>query len=104
MLATLDAMPEKKLAAETIIHDGEVCAMGAVARARGVDVSDINPEDDEYHAQELSRRLGIAQNMVREIAFMNDGEYLWRSESPEERFWRVRKWVEIHIREGEKCV
>jgi hypothetical protein len=98
MLAVLNAMPEKRLAAETIIKNGEVCAMGAVARARGIDVSDIDPEDDYYHAQELSKRLGIASQLVREIAFENDGDFLWKSETPEERFVRVRRWVESKIK------
>ena len=48
MASALDAMPVKELVAEEIVRDPEhVCAIGAVALARGMDVSMIDPEDND---------------------------------------------------------
>lgn len=93
MLAAMDALPEKRLIANELkITDGEVCAIGAVARVRGTDVSEIDPEDHET----VAARFGIAHAMACEIMYMND-EY-WRTETPEARFARMRKWIEEQIR------
>ena len=93
MLAALDAIPEKVLVAEAFVTaDGHCCAMGAVAKARGIDGSTIDPEDTET----VAKTLGLAEAMVRELAYLNDGDnILWvrRSETPEERWVRMRAWV-----------
>lgn len=41
LLAALDAMPVKELIKEQLVEDGAVCALGALGRARGVDMSAI---------------------------------------------------------------
>lgn len=102
LLAALDAMPEKKLIAESLkFEDGAVCSLGAVAMRRGFDAAKLEEldvqfenENQEYVAQEF----GIATCMVREIVYMND-EATWRDETPEQRFERVRKWVASEIRQ-----
>lgn len=91
MLAALDAMPDKKLIANDLQKDGEVCAIGAVGRARGVDMSDIDPDDVETVAE----TFGIAEAMAREIVYDND-DY-WRSETPEQRYDRMRAWINGQI-------
>lgn len=90
MLATLDAMPEKALVANELEMDGQVCAMGSVGAARGIDMSKIDPEDPET----VAKTFGIAESMAREIAYVNDEGGPWRGdETPEARFEWVRKWI-----------
>jgi len=90
MLAAMDAMPVKRLIAHDLVKDGEVCAIGSVAVARGVDVSDLDPENSEG----IAEHMGIADAMVREIAFINDNDH----ETPEQRFQRVYLWVKEQIK------
>lgn len=93
MLAALDALPERKLiqgALET--SDGEVCAMGAVGKARNLDMSNIYAEDRVA----VGDAFGIAPALAAEIAYMND-DWLYKGD-PESRFAHVRKWVEEQIR------
>jgi hypothetical protein len=87
LLAALDAMPEKRLIAEELEHGGEVCAMGALGKARGVDMSQIDPEDYEH----VARTFNVANCLAQEIAYENDeGHY---QETPEHRWQRMRAWV-----------
>ena len=66
MLAALDALPEPKLiAGELVERDGSVCAMGAVAKARGLDMKGLNPEN----AKRVGLTFGIAEAMARENCF-----------------------------------
>lgn len=94
MAAALDAMPVKELVADEVVRDSEhVCAMGAVALARRLDVSKIDPED--YYA--VSKLLNIAPSMAREIAFENDDDFGSRTEAPAARWKRMRKWVDANL-------
>lgn len=93
LLAALDAMPEKQLiAGELVTANGEFCALGAVANYRGVVVSDVDPYDNP---NELAKRLNVATQLVREIEFINDEWYY--NQTPEGRWWTVRKWVQTQI-------
>ena len=100
MLAALDALPEKRLIAhELVVTDGLLaetngcCAMGAVALRRQMDVSNVDPEDRERVAEVF----GIAEALAAEIAYENDeGRY---RETSEQRWTRVRAWVESQIKE-----
>jgi hypothetical protein len=102
MATALDAMPVKELVADEVVRDSaHVCAMGAVALARKLDVSDL----DVYNADEVARILGIAESLAREISYENDecspmhekgpdGGWVRRPpETPAERWQRMRKWV-----------
>lgn len=94
MLATLDAMPEKRLIADELeTVDGAVCAIGAVGKARGVDMTKLDPED----ADGVAATFGVAPSMAREIVWMND-EGGNHKETPEDRFVRIRKWIASEIR------
>jgi len=84
-------MPIKRLIANDLVKDGEVCAIGTVAVARGTDLSGIDVEYDEN--QELAKRMGIANAMVKEIEFINDDDLGYQMETPEQRFIRVYRWV-----------
>jgi hypothetical protein len=69
LLTALDAMPEKRLASDSLITaDGEFCTMGVVGAARGVNLDALDPEDCEQVAQSF----GLAEAMVREIVYEND--------------------------------
>lgn len=98
MLVALDALPEKKLiAGELEVQSGAVCAIGAIGRARGIDMDGLDPEDPET----VAGVFGIAPAMAKEIVSINDDDLSWDSnEQPEARFARMRAWVERHIDKG----
>lgn len=96
MAAALDAMPEKRLIAGKLEQDGEVCALGAVGRARGLTMPTLDPEDDYKQRHILARMFDIAPAMAAEITYMNDEA--WPSQAAEERWARMRKWMEGEIR------
>ena len=95
MLEVLDDMPEKKLVSNELACEDGVCALGALAQKRGLDVSKIDPEDTELTAQHFS----LSHAMVCEIVYIND-DCGWHKETPEQRFIRVRAWVESQIKKG----
>jgi len=103
LLASLDAMPEKRLVAFAFEADGEVCALGAVARVKGIPMPKGNfDEDDIVNHRALGKLLGIAPCMTQEIMFENDeSSAYWRNraETPEERFARMRAWVVSNIKD-----
>lgn len=93
MLVALDALPEKRLIAGAL-HDGlDVCALGAVAVARGLDVHTVDPDD--YSS--IAGMFGIAEALTREIEYIND-EWAVYDETPEQRYVRMRAWVVAQIR------
>lgn len=90
LAVALDAMPEKVLIRNELINEhGEVCAIGAVCKARSMDVSKI----DENEPDEVAKAVGIARSMAAEIAFENDEAGRRINELPNERWNRMRKWV-----------
>lgn len=69
ILAALDAMPVKELAAESLVTaEGEFCTLGVLGAQRGIALDKLDPEDPEGVAE----AFGIAPAMVREIVYMND--------------------------------
>lgn len=79
LVAAMDAMPEKRLASESLVTaDGEFCTLGVVGAARGIDMQAIDPDD--WH--QVAATFGLPQSMVREIVYEND-EYIddweWRT-------------------------
>lgn len=102
MLAALDAMPEKALITSELVDEaGGVCAIGAVCKARAMDVSGIDESDPE----EVAAAVGISRAMASEIAYQNDecDPFVWNGnvrvhETADQRYVRVRAWVEKQIR------
>lgn len=89
LLAALDGLESKRLISEELVTaDGQVCAIGALAVARGRDVSGIDPEDAGLVAAEF----GIAEALAREVVYIND-EAGWH-ETPEQRYARMRLAIE----------
>lgn len=95
MLDALDALAVKRLVAEDLEAEGEVCALGAVGRRRGMDMTDLDPCD----AETMSYVFGVAPAFIREVTYMND-EHLWKPETPEERFSRMRDWIVTELDVG----
>lgn len=98
MAAAMDAMPVKALIADELINaEGDCCAIGTVCKARGVDVSRIDFNDPE----EVARAVDIAHPLAAEIEFQNDESGPWdHSETPQERWQRMRAWIERKIFEN----
>jgi hypothetical protein len=93
MLAALDAMPVKELIAGDLQDGDKVCAIGAVGRARGIDMTNLDPEDSST----VAAKFGIASAMARELVFENDDDLGFRTETPAQRFERMRRWVADEI-------
>lgn len=89
----MDAMPEKRLVAHALQNEaGEVCALGVVGQARGIDLEEFETDD----AEGIADAFGLARAMVREIEYEND-EGTYRTETPGERWSRMRAWVDARI-------
>jgi hypothetical protein len=97
LAAAMDAMTEKALIAEELIAaDGQLCALGVLGCARGIGdkLRDLDPED--YDA--VSRVFDIAPALAQEIVYQND-EGAWQGrETPEQRWERMRLWVQGQIK------
>jgi hypothetical protein len=93
----LDAMPEKVLIARELVDaSGSFCTLGVIGKARGLPLADIDPEDSD----QVAKQFGIAPALAKEIVFEND-EGCWLDESPQERWERMREWVEEALKIGE---
>lgn len=109
MWRAMQALPERKLIANDLEADGAVCAIGAVGKARGVDMSRLDPDDYEG----VAATFGIPHQLAQEIVYMNDEQFHGRSVeaegpnrwgragvwtyvpyTPEERFEKMKKWIE----------
>lgn len=109
MLAALEALPAKRLVAWELEADGQVCAIGAVGRARGVDMKTLDPEDYDT----VAGTFGINTKLAQEIVYMNDEYWFWSTDdkgyikkdedgnhlkiTPEERFQKMRTWIESNL-------
>lgn len=114
LLAALDAMPEKRLYREVFDKGpeaGEVCALGALARAKGVDATKLDPEDD-YAAEELADKFDVATCLAREVIWRNDDAEWVRhirisdplievvvEDPPDVRWQKMRDWVAKQIKD-----
>ena len=88
MLDAMDAMPVKRLISDQLADHGEVCAIGVVGAKRGIDMSKIDPDEPK----QVADVFGIARALAAEIEYIND-EAAFKSETPEERWARVREWI-----------
>ncbi len=106
LVEALDAMPRRELIRGKLQADGCHCALGAVAAARGLDISAIEFPDDPddiagVHSARVAEALDIADALGREIMFYNDdfysdGEHV----TADQKRWRVvRAWALGEIRD-----
>jgi len=97
LIAALDALPHKRLIANQFEEGSEVCALGCVGRARGLDMTSVDTYDD-CNCEDLARTFSIAESMVREIMFQNDeGGLTAGKETQEERWTRMHKWAQSQL-------
>lgn len=100
LVKALDAMSEKVLIAEELVNaEGDVCALGAVGRLRGVEMTDLDPEKP----RQIANAFNVAQQLAREITYINDergndyrvidGKWKYSPETPQQRWERVRAWA-----------
>ncbi len=99
LAVAMDAMPVKELIKQNLQANGQYCTLGVLGAARGLDMSEVNPDDP----RSVAKFFGLAEAMVREIVFENDErESYWsRAElTPAQRWSRMRDWVERQIKDG----
>lgn len=90
----MDAMPDKSLIEDELINkEGHCCTIGVVCKARGISVEGV----DVYDAGAVGKLVGIARSMAAEIEYYND-EWGSHNQTPQERWKRMRKWVDEHIK------
>lgn len=101
LVTALDAMPEKRLIRDALEAAGEVCAIGALGRAKGIDMSQMDPECPE----DVAPAFNIAECLAQEVVYMNDEYFDYhyvqntRTEyTPEERWQKMREWAAQQIR------
>jgi len=113
MLEAMDAMPEKRLIAHELEDSGNVCAIGSVGKARGIDMAGIDPED----YGRVADTFGINEKLAQEIVYLNDEAFWWSEDekgrvrrdekgsplpiTPEDRFRRMRAWIVSKIADAE---
>lgn len=93
LIEALEKMETKILIAHDFMRCGQVCALGAVGVARGLndEIEELDPESSE----EVAKLLNIAPALVREIEYIND-EWDCR-ETPAQRWERVCKWAKQQL-------
>jgi len=98
------ALPEKKLIADALQDDdGQVCAIGALAKHKGVSMPpplEIDSEFEDYKVidqmVELGRSLGVPKLVAIAVIHENDND--WNVPTPEARYRRVLTWVQRQLR------
>jgi hypothetical protein len=100
LVAALDALSDKRLIAgilqtsptdelsPTENYTPNFCAIGSVGLARGLDMSDLDPDN----TQRIADIFNIAHQLAAEIVFEND-EAGPCKETPEARWHRMRAWA-----------
>jgi hypothetical protein len=86
----LDAMPTKELIADELeTADGAVCALGALGKARGLSMKEVDVEDYER----VAKMFEVPPQLAQEIVFLNDEAYSYAHETPAQRYERMKQWV-----------
>lgn len=91
LIAALDALPDKKLVSGNLEKEGSVCALGALARLKAVNVGEL----DTYDYDALGETFNIAHQLAQETMHIND-EYYPRDDAA--RWERVRDWAVAQLR------
>lgn len=106
LLAALDAMPEKRLVANSFQRDdGCVCTLGALAKVRGIDTKPLETDYEEADTRRVGEVFGIPGALAAEIMFENDDDFDCgaREDTParQEQRWRyMREWVAKRLRDA----
>lgn len=105
LVEALDALPEKRLIKGKLETDiGEVCALGALRRVRGLDLHE-SIRDSDWDA--LGKAFDVASMLTQEVMYHNDerGDFDYETqryrddeETPEQRWKRMRNWAASQLR------
>ena len=88
------ALPEKRLIHGALVdEEGGVCAIGAYASRKGLDLGKFDPEDE---TDEVGIEAGMPKFVAWKVVEMNDMELHSRFTS-EERYTRMLAWVESKL-------
>lgn len=88
------AMPDKRLIHGSLVaEDGEVCAIGAYAKHKGLDLQKFDPEDE---TDAVGIEAGMPKLVAWKVVEMNDIELDSRI-SPENRYAKMLQWVENEL-------
>jgi hypothetical protein len=98
LVAALDAMPAKRLVADEFESDGEVCALGSLARRKGIDFAGFSRAVNNEDYSPLAGAFNIAEQLAQEVMWINDEDGPYRGETDEQRWTRVRAWAARQIR------
>ncbi|MDA3922724.1 MAG: hypothetical protein PF501_18910 [Salinisphaera sp.] len=104
LIDALEAMPQKRLIADELENaTGEVCALGAIGKRRGVEMAGLNPDA----SKRVAGTFDIAEALAREIVFENDeicdrkfdpATRGCRDFTPEERWQHIYRWAQSKLR------
>lgn len=84
----LDEMPVKELVKHELeTSEGAVCALGALGKARGINMQGVDPEDTDR----VASMFDVASQLAREIVYWNDEARY--DETPAQCYERMKKWV-----------
>ena len=98
LVAALDALPQKALIRNSFVEGEGVCALGAVARMRGIQDRFVGIEvEDDSNVRYIAEIFDIAECLAREIMFEND-EACFYVETDERRWERVYCWAVRNIK------
>ncbi len=90
----LDEIPAKRLISGKLITDtGEVCTIGAYCKTQNI----LTKETDPHDSKAVGSLVNISWQMAAEIEFLNDDDFGIYSETPEQRWIRMREWVDENI-------
>lgn len=93
MIVALEAMPVRELADDLFVDGDRVCAMGAVAVARGVAPEKL-ARLDETDAQQVGLLLDVPRALAAEIAYENDE---WAKGDDEDRWRHMHAWAVANV-------
>lgn len=123
MRDALVALPKRRLGKDALCNElGDYCAWGAYAHHRGVSrtylekLSDWRADDrcfdrggpilprvaleGEEQVEWVKERFGVTFTLAFEVMIINEGEdRFWETYTPEQRYQRVMRWLDEHIRE-----
>ena len=109
--AALLALPIKRLIANELENEqGEVCAVGALAKFKGkenpmlgdsfgdFDELSVNEDDIERVTVQLAQDLGLPRMVAQAVVYENDDD--WPAfMTPEQRYNKILRWVRSQLRQ-----
>jgi hypothetical protein len=93
-------LPDKRLSQGSLVdEEGDVCAIGAYAKAKGLDLNQFDPEEE---TDAVGIEAGMPPLVAWKVVEMNDVEFASHSHSfspisPEQRYSKMLAWVESQI-------